>query len=145
LTDIRFTPPVADVTPAASAEPSRAALDALKRIRRAAVAGVVSTVLTLGLTLLGMTAHRVGGYTSANFLDVALMAGLTFGVWRRSRVCAFLLLLYFIASKGLQFFAPGSPMPGGGMIVTTGLFLWYYFNGAIGTLDWHRQRRLGRA
>lgn len=43
-----------------------------------------------------------------HLFDVFFLFGLAFGIYKRSRVCAVLMLVYFISSKVMQFLEPSS-------------------------------------
>ena len=65
--------------------------------------------------------------------DVVLMVILAFFIFRKSRVAATLLLIYFIASKVLMWVEMGSPK---GILVSIIFFL-YYLTAMRGTYLWH--------
>ena len=85
----------------ASPEPYFRSLDLpQKHVTRAWMAATISAGLTLVLSIAGAIGIiTLPGYDAWNFIDVAILAGLAYGVWRRSRVCAVLLLLYGIANE----------------------------------------------
>jgi hypothetical protein len=102
-------------------------------IRNAWVAGLVSGVLTLIITLIAMAGHSFMGFSTLNLLDVFVIGGLTFGIYRRSRTCAVIMLVYFIGSKVLLW-AETRSFSG---IPMAALFVWYFFQGMRGTFAWH--------
>ena len=110
----------------------------LKDIRCAWIAAVVSGSITLLASLAGMVlGDGVLGFSAWTLLDAALIFGLAFGIYRKNRVCAVIMLVYFIGSKILML------MEGYGsnaMAIGLGLlFLFFYTRGVIGTFSYHRQ------
>lgn len=133
-----YAPPeaaVADVPERAVAVPD----DVLKKIRGAWMAGAFSTVITLGLTLLAFAGTSVAGFDAWNLVDVFLVAGLTWGIYRRSRFAAVAMIAYFVFSKVLMFAEGGKPS---GAIWAL-LFLYLYVQGARGTFQYHRLAKQG--
>ena len=130
---------IAALTFHARAAPGREA--AQKKIRGAWGAGCVST----GITLLAMAGYGVLGMSALNLVDVALLGGLTFGIWRRSRTCAVIMLGYFLASRLLILASPDN----GALRVTSIpgalVFLYFYWQGVAGTFAFHRLRRIPAA
>jgi serine/threonine-protein kinase len=104
-----------------------------KAIKTAWSAGIISGVLTLIVTIVAMAGHSFMGFSALNLLDVAMIAGLTFGIYRKSRTCAVLMLVYFIGSKLLIWSetksAAGLPM--------ALIFSWFFYQGIRGTFAWH--------
>jgi hypothetical protein len=68
-------------------------------------------------------------------VDMALLFGLAYGVYRRSRTCAVLLLAYAIASQAM-FFSRGR-QPSAIALVSAGTFFTAYALGVIGTFVSH--------
>ncbi len=106
----------------------------LKKIKNAWIAGIVSGCVTLAVTLLAVSGNRVLGYSAWEFLDVALIFGLTFGIYKKSRACALLMLVYFAISKILLM------LEGGGStgIVMSLIFIYFYAQGVAGTFQYHK-------
>jgi serine/threonine-protein kinase len=104
-----------------------------KAIKTAWSAGIISGVLTLIVTIVAMSGHSFMGFSAWNLLDVVVIAGLTFGIYRKSRTCAVLMLVYFIGSKLLIWSetksAAGLPM--------ALIFSWFFYQGMRGTFAWH--------
>ena len=133
-----YAPPVAavaDVSAPAVDVPD----DVLKKIRGAWIAGAVSTVITLGLTLLAIAGTSVAGLDAWNMVDVFLVAGLTWGIYRKSRFAAVGMLVYFVISKIIMFAEGGRPS---GAIWAL-LFLYLYVQGVRGTFQYARLTRQG--
>jgi hypothetical protein len=121
--------PVADIAPT-TVVPA----EVLKKIRNAWVAGAISTTVTLVITTLAVAGTRLLGFTGWEFFDVALLAGLTFGIYKRSRACAMVMVAYFVISKVLLIRSTGQANG----LVLGAVFLYFYIQGAIGTFAFHR-------
>ena len=75
------------------------------------------------------------GLNKYYIVDIALLFGLAYGVYRRSRTCAVLLLAYAIASQAM-FFSRGR-QPSAIALVSAGIFFSAYALGVIGTFVSH--------
>lgn len=115
-------------------------LEALKKIKNAWVAGLVSIAITIAFTLYSMYGTELMGLNAFAFIDVVLMGIFTFGIYKGSRVCAILMLLLFAANKALM--AMGGNTSG---IIMALVFLWLYIQGVIGTFQYHKLKKLPRA
>lgn len=115
--------------------PVQVPADVLSKIRSAWIAAVVSGTITLLFTLAAMAGHSVLGISAANFVDVALIFGLAFGIYRKSRTCAVLMLVYFLASKIYMIQQNGAAGAGGILGV---VFLVFYAMGVMGTFQYHK-------
>lgn len=106
-----------------------------KDIRNGAVAAVITFALTLGMTWFYVYVRPEEGVTDAwSFLDVGLIAALAFGIWRKSRVAATAMLIYFVLSKILEVVDTGKP---GGILLTIA-FIYYYYKAMVATYRYHR-------
>lgn len=104
-----------------------------KAIKTAWSAGIISGVLTLIVTLVAMAGYSFMDFSAWNLLDVAVIAGLTFGIYRKSRTCAVVMLVYFIGSKFL-IWSETKSVSGLPMAL---IFSWFFFQGMRGTFAWH--------
>ena len=102
-------------------------------IKNAWIAGIISGVITLIVTVVAMSGYSFMGFSALNLLDVALIFGLTFGIYRKSRVCAVIMLIYFVGSKIYLWMDTGklSGLP------LALLFGYYFFQGMLGTFTYH--------
>lgn len=107
--------------------------EAEKAIKNAWTAGIVSGVLTLVVTIIAMAGYSVLGFSAWNLLDVAVIGGLTFGIYRKSRTCAVSMLIYFLASK-LMLWTETRSLSG---LPVALLFSWYFVQGVRGAFAWH--------
>ncbi|WP_019119378.1 hypothetical protein [Brevibacillus massiliensis] len=101
-------------------------------------AALVSTGITAFAALLG----SAGGVAfldldSTVFLDIALILALAYGVYRKSRVCAVVLFLFFVTSKLTMLLFAGTTA----LSVIPSLVIWGYFylQGVRGTFAYHRR------
>lgn len=111
--------------------------EALGMIKGAWIAGLISTAITLAVTVLAMSGNPLLGFDAWNLLDVALILGLTFGIYKRSRTCAVIMLAYFVLSKYLLMVEAGKPTG----IPMTLVFLYFYGRGVLGTFRYHRLKQ----
>lgn len=111
-------------------------LETLKAIRNAWIAAVVSGVITLFFSLIGMAGGGGMGFDAWTLIDAALIFGLAFGIYRKSRACALIMLIYFIGSKILMMMDGFYSNPIG--IVIALAFLYWYTKGVIGTFAYHK-------
>jgi serine/threonine-protein kinase len=119
---------------AKAAKPEPTALEAAeKKISNAWWAGVLSAGVTLIFVFISFGGEPIAGIDKWAFLDVALILGLSFGVAQKSRTCAVLLLLYFVASKVLMWVEAGNVR---GLPVAL-VFMWFFAQGVVGTFQYH--------
>lgn len=105
-----------------------------KHIKHAWIAGAISATFTLILSLVGAYSDDFRykyGFDTWSLLDVALIAGLAYGIYRKNRFCALGLLIYFIASKFLMAASTGQFT--GGFISL--LFAYFFFQGTKATFQ----------
>jgi hypothetical protein len=99
------------------------------------------TSISTGLTLILGALALAGVCAAPNLdawilLDAAVLAGLAFGVARRSRVCAVILVIYgvgnevYMALDGLSF------------SIFRLIFIYFYIRGSVAIFRDHRRRHL---
>lgn len=102
------------------------------------VAGVISASLTLIVSLLPLLKVSVLGFNQSgvflNVLGALFVGALAFGISRKSRICAVVLLGYFWFWKVVFVLQHGFILSG---LWTGLLFLYCYVQGIIGTFNWH--------
>lgn len=108
-------------------------VEILKKIKTGWVAGVVSVCITVVFTLIALSGTDILGGGAVAFIDAGLMAALAFGTYKKSRICAVLMLLLFVANKVLMWMDEGVPSG----IVLALVFVWCFVQGAIGTFQYH--------
>jgi len=108
----------------------------LKRIKSAWVAGIFSICITLILTLISLSGTNIMGLDAYAFVDIILMSIFTYGIYKKSRICALLMLAMFAANKIIMWqqsgIASGLPL--------AIIFLWFYTQGVIGTFQYQSYR-----
>ena len=106
-----------------------------KQIRNACIAGIIIGVLTLFVTLVFTFGVHIPGLDVDLWylVDVVVIFALTFGVYKKNRVCAVLMFVYFVGSKVLMWVESGnvSGLP------TAALFGYFFFQGILGTFAYH--------
>ncbi len=113
----------------------------MKKIKNAWVTGLISIGITLASivsSLFGTTAFF--GITFRGGLTF-LMCIFTFGTYKKSRVCAVLMFLLFLADKIITFIIMlmKVDIPELWVGLPVGLiFLWFYSLGVVGTFQYHR-------
>jgi len=107
--------------------------DVLKKIKTAWIAAIISGSITLIFTVIALMGNSIAGITGMNFVDVLLIFGLAYGIYRKSRACAVIMLVYFVASKILQMSQSGAPS---GLVLAI-IFTLCYVQGVIGTFKYH--------
>jgi hypothetical protein len=105
-----------------------------RRITGAWVAAIVSGSTTLVVTLIAMSCTEILGFSSLELFDVALIFGLAFGIYKKSRTSAVAMLIYFVASKIVLSIESGV-LPG---IVLSVVFVYFSWQGVSGTFAYHR-------
>lgn len=109
-----------------------------QRIKNAYVGGVIRGTATLLLTAAAIhSGTNLFGLDAWALLDAALVYGLTYGVYKKSRVCAGLLLAISLIGSVIMLIETqiGSGLPPivGGMV-----FGYHFFRGLQGTIAYHR-------
>ncbi len=139
MDESRYTPPKSSVADIRNdTEPEAEIPDAvLKKIRNAWVACIVSGVLTVILALIAIDGNSMGGHSGYDVIDALFVFGLAFGISRKSRACAVLMLAYFVLSKYLLFRASGQ-FDG---LAFGAVFLYFYAMGVQGTFEYHKLRK----
>ena len=107
---------------------------ALSAIRSAWIAGLVNVALTASMLGYWLLRNPTDWFHLLLLIDFAIILGLCFGVYRKSRVAAVLLLLFFVAGKAQQFLG-GGPINGWPVAL---LFLFFFARGVVGTFVYHR-------
>ncbi len=111
---------------------------AQRHVKNAWVAGTVQVVVTVVFCLLSLTGTSVWGITIWNLVDAALLAGLSFGIYKYSRACSVaVFLLYFVnIAYYWKRHVLGWPI---GL-----LFIYIYFQGVRGTFAFHQIHKAAR-
>lgn len=107
-----------------------------KKIRNGWIAAIVSGVMTLAAVGLAVTMGSGGLFNAWNLLDVVLIFFLAFWIYKRSRVAATTMFIYFLISKIIVIAETGQAS--GGLIAL--IFLYFYFQAIVGTFQYHKLR-----
>ena len=108
----------------------------MKHIKYAWVAGVISGSMTLLLILIaasGSTMVAELGVDWWSLIDVVAIFGLSLGIYKKSRVCALLMFIYFVGSKIILWATMGNV---GGVPLAI-LFGYFFFQGIRATFAYH--------
>lgn len=101
-----------------------------KAIKRAWIVGLIWAGLTLIAALISMSK----GGSLWRLVDVFLIFGLTFGIYRKSRICAVIIFVYCVVSIILSSINAGRPAVSAGMV----FLLYFFFQGIRGTFAYHK-------
>lgn len=106
-----------------------------KRIARAWIAACISAGLAVIFGLLALAGYQIlPGVDAWNLPDAAILGGLAFGVAKRSRVCAVLLVTYGVLNA-VYVTLEGEFSP-----ILSFVFIYFYIRGAIEIFRYHRRR-----
>lgn len=105
-------------------------------IRNGWIAAVVSGSVTLAFTVLAIAGTSLYEFDAWGLADVGLVFAMAYGIYRRSRICALVLFLYFIQAKILLFAAGVSAAS----IPLALVFLYYFGRAVLGTFRYHTLR-----
>ena len=108
-----------------------------KHIKNAWIVGIISASVTLLFSAIGAyseTYRFKSGYDTWSLFDVALIAGLTFGIYKRNRLCALSLLIYFVLTKLAYAAHTGKFAHGIGAL----LFGYFFFQGTRAAFQIHK-------
>jgi hypothetical protein len=98
-----------------------------KHVTRAWMAAIISGGLSLIYGLLSLIGViSAPGVNVWILLDAAILGGLAYGVWRRSRVCAILLVIYGIVNEVALALDENAQFS-----ILRLVFLYFYIRGAI--------------
>lgn len=112
-------------------------VEAMKMIKAGWIAGVVVGSLTfLFTTLVVLTGKSALGLNAFAYIDVFIAYGLAFGIFCKSRVCAILMVVYYILSKIALMAAAGGPPNVAGVVVPIALTI-CFIQAAVGTFKYH--------
>ena len=93
-----------------------------------------------GLLTAILAYNRTGGLNPLNLIDAALLLGLAYGIYRKSRLCALSALLYYAANQIIRLKMIPASVPMASLLVPIAIFVGAYLLGVAGTFVWHGQR-----
>ena len=115
--------------------------EALKNIKYGYIAALVSAGITVLLNFLQFDAGDVNLFSDPVVLyDVIIILLLAFGIYKKSRVCAIAMIIYFILGKLFQFqeyASYGIDTPPSTYLVAV-VFIYFYFQAVRGTIAFHK-------
>ncbi|GHG66494.1 hypothetical protein GCM10010919_14220 [Alishewanella longhuensis] len=116
--------------------------EAIKATKNGAIAATISGVITLAVVSLALYSNAEGDLAfwndPLNFIDIALLFLCAFGLYRKSRTAAIVLLIYFIFAKIIIALSVGR-MPG---LIVSLVFLYYFAKAVQGTFVFHRLEKV---
>ncbi|WP_299402162.1 serine/threonine-protein kinase [Acaryochloris sp. IP29b_bin.148] len=132
-TDIQ-TPSYSDPLsqPPLSSPPAKALEEANQQIKRAWIAGLVSAIITLIAALAEVED------SNSLWIAVLLIAGFTFGIYKKIRACAVLMLAYWILSTLSAVLGPDDGATKVFALGFGGVFIYFFSQGVRGTFTHHR-------
>ena len=102
-----------------------------------------------GLILGGLTAVdaalKLGGLNGYNFIDAAIILGLAYGTYRKSRIGAGLAAAYYAVNQIIRFSMTHAAAPSASVIATIAIFGSAYLSGMIGTFALHGRKDVAQA
>lgn len=133
--DSPYAAPRAELQSPASIEVPK---DILKKIRVGWIAAVITGAMTLVMMLIAINTDVLNEvFDIWSSVDVVLVFGLAYGIYRKSRIAASSMFVYFLISKIILIMESGQP---GGMVITV-LFIYFYFRAMIATFQYHAYLR----
>lgn len=110
-------------------------VEVLKKIKNGWIAALISGCATLIFTTIAIFGKDITGFVDSSMLfDVGLIFLLAYGIYKKSRTASTLMLVYFIASKLIQWAQTGN-LSG---IIMSIIFVYFYFQAMIGTYQYHK-------
>lgn len=109
-----------------------------RKIKRCWIVGIVASMATV----LGLIGTMMGRFTTFAFdewalIDIAIMLALSFGVFKKSRTCAILMVAFYVYGR-YALLAEGFPLSGMPLAL---VFMWFFIQGVVGTFQFHRWKR----
>lgn len=103
------------------------------KITRCVIAGLISCAMTLVLNFMLLD---YGAMDLWAYVDIFIALALTFGIYRKSRVCAISLFCFFLLSKVVIFMV--IPEEAVRSLMMSIIFLVAYWQGIQGTFAYHK-------
>lgn len=113
---------------------------ALKYIKSAWMTAIACSLITLLGVIISILANsNFLGLSLDALVDVVLLLGLAFGVYKKSRVCAVILFIYFVLGK-IYMLSSGA-INRGAIMMSIAFGIWF-FQGIIGTIHYHKNKKI---
>lgn len=110
-----------------------------KYIKYALIASIISAVVTLVYSFIGTYNETINykyGVDTWGLLDVAIITGLSYGIYKKNRFCTLSMLIYFLVSKFIMFANSGNFIGSALTIV----FVICFFRGTVASFRHHKYR-----
>lgn len=105
------------------------------KIKGAVIAGSIISLITIAVSGIALyTGKAVAGVDATSLIDGLVYLGLTFGIFRKSRVSAIAFFAIFLVTKIFQWVSTESFQ--GGLLVI--VLFYYLFRGILGCFAYHR-------
>lgn len=110
--------------------------EANKTIKDATIVGIITISITIILTLVYVKGVSISYITLWNAVDIPILIGLTYGIYRKSRVSALSMLIYFMAGK-IMLWVDERVFIGLPLAL---VFAYFFWRGFQGTLAYHQYK-----
>ena len=115
--------------------------EANKAIKDGWVAGVLTVLITVALTLIYASGAGLTRIDLWNVVDIVLLSALSYGIYRRSRICAVMMLVYYLGSK-VVLWVDERAFIGVPLALIFAYFFWQAIRGTIAYHQWCQQQSL---
>jgi serine/threonine-protein kinase len=116
-----------------------------KKIKHARIAAMISGTITLAASITLIYKQPELQFSLFNVLslvDAFIIFSMAYGIYKKSRLCAVLMFEYFLLSK--LFIMSTSSQINLGAIIVGSIFLYFLFQGIIGTFAHHNYNNHGK-
>lgn len=129
-----YQSPAAAIRATGKPQPQDVPEDIRKDIRNGAIFALIVCGLTLALVLYTLYFTEDDPYAAWNLIDVGLIAALAFGIWRKSRIAATVMFVYYVGSKIIDVVDTRNPS---GILISIA-FAYYLYKAMLATYRYHR-------
>ena len=105
-----------------------------KAIKDATIAGIITIIVTLMLTLIYASGAGLAHIDLWNIIDLVVLSGLTYGIYRKSRLCAILMPVYYLSVKTVLWVNEGAFIG----VPLALIFTYFFWRGVQGTWAYHK-------
>ena len=112
----------------------------LNNIRNAWCATLVTGIMILFVILFSIFSPT-SSFNPWALIDVVLIFGIAYGIYRKSRCCALIMLIYFAVSKIILFLDGMTTLSN---LIIGLIFFFFYFKGVTGTFAYHKHLKQQR-
>ncbi len=105
-----------------------------RKIKQGWIAAIISGIFTLGVMIIAILSDSLGKFVDLwTSIDVGLIFLLAFGIYKRSKVAATLMFIYYLSSTLWLMISTGK-MSG---ILLSIIFILIYFEAMVATFRYH--------